>query len=129
MQVRLLYQHYRKLCQSERWRSLGKRAKPLRLVWDCTGIPPQAAWRYLQTLAASETVMMLSPSTLDMYREVSLLPTSLTDSERVEQILTSRSRMEISLDEWVEQLVNQEIARSRNAFHQLLDTIEHKRIR
>lgn len=60
MQARLLYQHYQNLCQSERWRSLPGEAKPLRLVWDCTSMPPQAAWRYIQTLAVPETVMTLS---------------------------------------------------------------------
>jgi transaldolase len=127
-QARLLYQHYRQLCQSERWRALPEGVKPLRLVWDCTDIPPEAAWRYLQTLPAPETVMMLSPSTLEMYRDVSLLPRSLTDDARVEQIPTSGAR-EISWDERVDQLVNQGIARSLNAFQQLLDTIEHKRRR
>ncbi len=128
MQARLLYQHYRQLCQTERWRSLPEGAKPLRLVWDCTDIPPKAAWRYLQTLPAPETVMMLSPSTLEMYREISLLPRSLTDDERVEQIPTSGAG-ELSLDERVDQLVNEDIARSLNSFRQLLDTIEQKRMR
>jgi transaldolase/glucose-6-phosphate isomerase len=59
MQARLLYQHYRKLCQSERWCSLPEGVKPLRLVWDYTDIPPEFAWRYLQMLAAPGTVMML----------------------------------------------------------------------
>jgi transaldolase len=128
MQAMLLYQPYRQLCQSERWRSLPKEVKPLRLVWDCTDIAPKFAWRHLQTLAAPETVMRLSPSTLEMYREVSVLPRSLTDDERVEQIPTSGAR-ELSLDERVDQLVNEDIARSLNAFQQLLDTIEHKRRR
>lgn len=129
MQARLLYEHYRSLCQSERFRSLHKRANPPRLVWDCTGIPPQAVWHYIQTLVAPGTVIMLPPSTLEMYREVSLLPMSLIDAKRVERILTSALEMEISLDERVEQLVNEEIARSLNAFSQLLDVIEQKRIR
>lgn len=129
MQAKLLSEHYRKLCQSERWRSLPEGAKPLRLVWDCTNIPPESAWRYLQTLAAPETVMMLSPSTLEMYREVSLLPTSLIDDKSTEQILASKSGMEISLDERINQLVNEDIARSLNAFSQLLEAIDHKRMR
>jgi transaldolase len=100
----------------------------MRLVWDCTDISPESAWRYLLTLAAPETVMMLSPSVLEMYREVSLLPTSMTDDESAEQLLARGSR-EISLDKLIDQLVNEEMARSLNAFHQLLDTIEHRRIR
>ena len=70
----------------------------------------------------------VSPSTLEMYREVSVLPRSLTDDARVEQIPTSGAR-EISWDERVDQLVNQGIAGSLNTFQQLLDTIEHKRRR
>jgi transaldolase len=129
VQARLLYQHYRQLCHSDRWKSLPKGAKPPRLVWDYTNIPPEAAWRYLQMLALPETVIMLPPSTLELYREVSLLPTSWTDDERVEQLPTSGLQMEISLDKRVEQLVNEERARSLDAFHQLLDTIEKKRMR
>ncbi len=129
MQAKLLYEHYRKLCQSERWRSLPEGAKPPRLVWDCTDIPPESAWRYLQTLTVPETVMMLSPSTLEIYREVSLLPTSLIDDKSTEQILASKPPMEIALDERINQLVNEDIARSLNAFSQLLEAIDHKRMR
>lgn len=129
MQARLLYQRYQNFHQSGRWRSLPKGAKPLRLVWDCTDVLPESAWRYLQALAIPDTVLLLSPSTLELYREVSLLPTSLTGGESVEQILTSRLQIDISLNERVDQLVNEERLRSLNAFHQLLDAIEKKRIR
>jgi transaldolase/glucose-6-phosphate isomerase len=95
-------------------------------VWDCTN--PEPAWHYLQTLATSETVMLLERSTLERYRKVSLLPVSLTDDEQAEQLVTS-GLSEISLNERVDQLVNEEMARSLNAFQQLLDTIEHKRRR
>ena len=98
-------------------------------MWDCTGVSPQTAWRYIQTLVAPETVMMLSPATLAMYREVSLLPTSLIDDKSTEQILVSGLQMEIPLDNRLDQLVNEEIARSLSAFAQLLDTIKHKRMR
>ena len=72
--------------------------------------------------------MLLEPSTLERYRKVSLLPVSLTDDEQAEQLVTS-GLSEISLNERVDQLVNEEMARSLNAFQQLLDTIEHKRRR
>ena len=68
--------------------------------------------------------MLLSPSTLEMYRKISLLPTRLIDDESDEQILTSET--EILSYEQIDQLVNEEMARSLDAFQQLLDTIEHK---
>ncbi len=126
MQSRLLCEHYQMLCQSERWRSLPKGAKPLRLVWDCTDIPPKFAWHYIQALRVPETVMLL-PSTLEMYRKVSLLPIRQIDDESDEQTITSET--EILSDEQIDQLVDKEMARSLNAFQQLLDTIEHKRRR
>lgn len=129
VQARLLYEHYRKLSQSKRCRSLPEGAKPLRLVWDCTNIPPESAWCYLQRLVAPETVMLLSPSTLEMYGEVSLLPTTLTDDERVERILTRGLPMEASLDERFNPLVKEEMTRSLNDFCQLLETIEQKGMR
>jgi transaldolase len=127
MQARFLYQHYRMLHHSERWRSLPKGAKPLRLVWDCTDIPSESAWRYLQQLTFPETVIMLLPSTLEMYRGVSLLPNHWTDSEQDGRLVSGLS--DYSLGEHIEQLVNREMTRSLSTFYQLLDTIEHKRIR
>lgn len=129
MQARLLYQHYRQLGQSERWRSLPEGVKPLRLVWDCTEMLPALAWCYLQILVVPETVMLLSPATLATYREVSLVPTSLIDDEQVEQILPNGLQMNAALDEWVDQLVNEERTRSLHAFERLLEAIAQKRSR
>nr|WP_277883372.1 transaldolase family protein [Nostoc flagelliforme] len=123
MQSRLLYEHY----QNQRQRSLPKGAKPLRLVGDCTDISPKFAWYYIQALTVPETVILLSPSTLEMYRKVSLLPIRQINGESDEQIIISET--EILSDKRVDQLVNEEMARSLNAFQQLLDTIKHKRRR
>lgn len=127
-QAKLLYQHYQNVCQSECWIVLREKANLLRLMWDCTGIQPQVAWRYVQALAVAETAIVLPPSTLETYGEVSLLPMSLIDNlERVEQISTSLPQMEISLDTIADQLVIEEVARSMKDFEQLLNTIEQKR--
>ncbi|MFH7029511.1 MAG: transaldolase family protein [Heteroscytonema crispum UTEX LB 1556] len=124
-QAKLLYQQYRNVCQSERWRALRKRTNPLRIVWDCTSINPQNPSHYVQSLAAPGTVIVLSPSILKSYAEVSLLPTNLIDNlEGVEQILASLPQ----LDEIANQLVNEEIAQSLKAFDRLYLTIDHKRI-
>ena len=125
--ARILYQHYRTLYHSERWRSLPEEAKPLRLVWDCTDILPESAWRCLQQLAFPETRMLLSPSTVELYRGVSLIRNHGADSEQLGR-LVGESR-EYLLDEQVARLVDAEMARSLTAFRQLLDTIEHKRRR
>ncbi|MBD3885759.1 transaldolase [Phormidium tenue FACHB-886] len=124
MQSRLLHERYQMLYQSKCRRSLPEGIKPLGLVWDCTTLP-ESAWHYLQTLATPETVLLLEPSTPERYREVSLLPVNLADDEQAEQLVTDELS-EISLDERVDQLVNKEMARSLNAFQQLLDTIECK---
>ncbi len=127
-QANLLYQHYRNVCQSQRWSSLHEKANPLRLVWDCTGICPQDAWRYIQSLAIPETAIILSPSTLETYSEVSLLPIRLIDNpEGAEQILASLLRTGISLDGIINQLVNEEIARAMKNFDQFLNTSNQKR--
>jgi transaldolase len=135
-QAKLLYQHYCRICQSAgaalplemRLRALRQQAKPPRLVWDCTGMQPQDAWRYVQALAVPETAIVLSQSTLETYSEVSLLPTSRIDTlEETEQILASLPPMKIPLDEIANRLFNEEIARSMKDFDQLLNTIERKR--
>jgi transaldolase len=96
-------------------------------VWDCTDVPPASTWPYLEHLAFPETVVMLLPSILEMYREVSLLPTGLINTGSAEQSLIRESQMEISLNQLVEQFVNEKITRSLNTYQQLIDTIEHKR--
>jgi transaldolase len=126
-QARLLYQHYRMLHHSEHWRILPEGIKPLRLVWDCTDIPPDSAWCYLQQLAFPNTEMLLSPSTIEMYRGVSLIRSHWADGE-LERRLVGEAR-ECLLNEQVEQLMDAEMARSLTMFRQLLNTIEHKRIR
>lgn len=126
-QARRLYQHYQMLRHSERWQTRPERAKPLRLVWDCTNIPPESMWHYLQQLTFSETVIMLSPSILELYREVSLLPNHWTDGETEQRLL--RESQESPWDEPIEQRVDREMMRSLNLFYQLLDAIERKRIR
>lgn len=124
MQTKLLYQHHQHLCR--RKRSLPEGVNPPRLVWDCTAVLPESVWHYLPSLATPETVMLLSPSTLEKYREGCLLPVSLTEHEQAGQWMTSELS-EIALNEQVDQFVNKEIMRSLNTFQQLLDTIEHKR--
>lgn len=127
VQANLLYQHYRHVYQSDRWKTLCKQANPLRLVWDCTDLHAQDAWRYAQALAVPKTAIVLSPSTLETYGEVFLLPTSLIETlgetEQMESLLST----EISLDEIANRLVREEAARSMKDFEQLLNTIEQKR--
>ena len=128
VQANLLYQHYRNLCQSKCWKALHKRANPPHLVWDYTGIRPQDAWRYIQSLAFSDTAIALSPSTLEAYGEVSLLTTSLIDNlEGAEKVSASLPPTEISLDKIANRLVDEEVARSIKNFDQLLNTINQKR--
>jgi transaldolase len=129
VQANLLYQHYRDIYQSDRWKTLCKEANPLRLVWDCTDLHPQDAWRYIQALTVPETAIVLSRSTLEAYGEVSLLPTNLVNNyKEAEQVMATLPQTEISLNEIANRLVNEEVARSMKDFDQLLNTIERKRI-
>jgi transaldolase len=129
VQANLLYQHYQDIYQSDRWKALCKEVNPLRLVWDCTDLHPQDAWRYIPALAVPETVIVLSPTTLEAYSGVSLLPTSLLNNlEEAEQILASLLPTETSLDKIINRLINEEVAQSMKNFEQLLNTIERKRI-
>jgi transaldolase len=130
VQAHLLYQHDRNVDPSDRWKTLCKEVNPLRLVWDCTDLHPQDAWRYVHALAFPETAIVISRSTLAAYKGVSLLPTSLLDNlDEAEQILaTSLLLTETSLDQIINRLINEEIARSMEDFERLLNTIEHKRI-
>jgi transaldolase len=127
-QANLLYQYSQNIRQSDRWKALFERVNPPQLMWDCTDVYPKNAWRYIQSLALPGTTIVLSPSTLETYGEVSLLPMNLTDAlAGAEQILAVLPQMKISLDNIANQLANEEIARSLNTFNQLLNTIDQKR--
>jgi transaldolase len=110
IQARLLYQHYQMLHHSDRWQTLPEEVKPLRLIWDCTDIPPESAWCYLQQLAFPETGMLLSPSTVEMYRGVSLIRNHWTDGKQSGRLIGEPR--EYLLDEQVKQLVDAEMART-----------------
>jgi transaldolase len=128
VQANLLYQHYQDIYQNDLWTTLCKEANPLRLVWNCTDLHPQDAWRYIQALTVPETAILLSPPTLETYSGVSLLPTSLINNlEEAEEILASLLPTETSLDETINRLINEEVARSMKDFEQLLNKIERKR--
>lgn len=129
VQANLLYQHYQNAYQSDLWKTPYKAANPLRLVWDCTDLRPQDAWRYVQALTVPETTIVLSRSTLEAYSELSLLPTDLVNNDKeVEQVVATLPQTEISLNEIANRLVNEEVARSMKDFEQLLNTIERKRV-
>ncbi len=128
VQANLLYQHYRDVCQSDRWKTLCKGANPLRLIWDCTDLHPQDAWHYIQALPVPETTIVLSPPTLEAYGEVSLLPTDLVSNHKeIEQIVATLPQTEISLNKIANRLIDEEVAKLMKDFEQLLNAIERKR--
>jgi transaldolase len=128
VQANLLHQYYLNIYQSDRWKTLCKQVHPLRLVWNCTGMQLQDTWCSVQALAALETAVVLAPSVLETYSEVSLLPAKLVNNvEEAEQMMASFLEKDIALDQITDQLVSEEIARSMKDFDQLLNTIEQKR--
>ena len=125
-QARMLYQHSQKLHHSDRWRVFKARANPLRLVWDCMGSQPDDIWRYIQFLEAPETSIVLSPSTLEKCSEIALLrPNNLQNTE---QIMKQLVPLGIDLDQIIDQITNEAIAKSLKSFDQLLSAIDQKKM-
>ena len=128
-QARMLYQHSQKLHHSDRWRVFKARANPLRLVWDCTCGQPDEIWRYIQFLEAPETSIVLSPSTLERCSEIALLhPNYLNNLQNTEQMVKQLVLLGIDLDQIIDQLTNEAIAKSLRSFDQLLTAIDQKKI-
>ena len=127
--AKLAYQKYLALCRTDGWQSLAaKGARPQRLLWASTS-SKNASYRdvrYVEELIGPDTVTTLTLATMDAFRQHGRLRASLEeDLERAHRVIETLQRLDISLSEIADKLLDDGVALFSSAFERLLASVRH----
>ena len=127
--AKLAYQKYLTLCRTDGWQSLAaKGARPQRLLWASTSTK-NASYRdvrYVEELIGPDTVTTLTLATMDAFRQHGRLRASLEeDLERARRVIGTLQRLDISLSEITDKLLDDDVALFSSAFERLLASVRH----
>ena len=127
--AKLAYQKYLALCRTDGWQSLAaKGARPQRLLWASTSTK-NASYRdvrYVEELIGRDTVTTLTLATMDAFREHGRLRASLEeDLEHAHRAIETLQRLDISLSEIADKLLDDGVALFSSAFERLLASVRH----
>ena len=127
--ARLAYQKYLALCRTDGWQSLAaKGARPQRLLWASTSTknPSYRDVRYVEELIGPDTVTTLTLATMEAFRQHGRLRASLEeDLERAYRVTETLQRLDISLSEITDRLLDDGVALFSSAFERLLGSVRH----
>jgi transaldolase len=127
--AKLAYQKYLALCRTDGWQSLAaKGARPQRLLWASTSTknPSYRDVRYVEELIGPDTVTTLTLATMDAFRQHGRLRASLEeDLERAHRVIETLQRLDISLSEIADKLLDDGVALFSSAFERLLASVRH----
>ena len=127
--AKLAYQKYLALCRTDGWQSLAaKGARPQRLLWASTSTK-NASYRdvrYVEELIGPDTVTTLTLPTMEAFRQHGRLRASLEeDLERAHRVIATLQRLDISLSEITDKLLDDGVALFSSAFERLLASVRH----
>jgi transaldolase/glucose-6-phosphate isomerase len=126
--AKLAYQRYLHLCRRPVWRRLAARgAHPQRLLWASTSTknPGYRDVRYVEELIGRDTVNTMTPATLEAFRDHGYVRATLEEHiSDARGVIEALDRTGISLDEITDRLLEDGVARFREAFDTLLATVE-----
>ncbi len=127
----LAYEHYLKVIQSERWKTLADNgAKVQRLLWASTGTkdPSYSDVKYVEALIAADTVNTLPRETLDAYREHGepqlRIEQSMSDAE---QVIAQLTDLGIDIAQIMQQLEEEGIKKFIEPYRKILTTLDRIR--
>jgi transaldolase/glucose-6-phosphate isomerase len=125
--AKLAYQRYLQLCHREDWQELARKgAHPQRLLWASTSTknPQYRDVRYVEELIGRETVSTITPATLEAFRDHGNLRASLEDHvSDAQDVIESLERTGISLRDVTDRLLEDGLARFREAFDTVLAAV------
>ena len=127
--AKLAYQKYLALCRTDGWQSLAaKGARPQRLLWASTSTK-NASYRdvrYVEELIGPDTVTTLTLATMEAFRQHGRLRASLEqDLERAHRVIGTLQRLDVSLSEITDKLLDDGVALFSSAFERLLASVRH----
>ena len=128
---KLVYQHFREIFSSDRWKALAKRGARLqRVLWASTGTknPAYSDLLYVDSLIGPDTVNTLPPATLQAFRDHGTVRETVT--EGVEQARAAIERLDklgVDLNVITEKLQDEGVRAFSESMEKLLESLEGKR--
>jgi transaldolase len=125
--ARLAYQEYLALCRTDGWQFLAtKGARPQRLLWASTSAknPSYRDVRYVEELIGPDTVTTLTLATMEAFRKHGRLRASLEEHlEHAHRVIDTLERLDISLTDATDKLLEDGVALFTSAFERLLASV------
>lgn len=130
--AKIAYQKYKEIFGSDRWKALAEKgAKVQRLLWASTGTknPEYSDVMYVDELVGPDTVNTLPPSTIEACADhcspASRIETGVEEAYNLIDSLKDPD-IEINLDEVMDELLDDGIAKFVKPFESLMSSLEDK---
>jgi transaldolase / glucose-6-phosphate isomerase len=128
---KVVYQRFREIFSSERWKALAKRGARLqRVLWASTGTknPAYSDVLYIESLVGPDTVNTMPPATLSAFRDHGTARETVTEGVDQAQAAIERLRkLGIDLNAITENLQEEGVKLFSESMDKLLNSLEQKR--
>jgi len=128
---KLVYQRFRQIFSSDRWKNLAKRgARVQRVLWASTGTknPAYSDVLYVDSLIGPDTVNTVPPATLDAFRDHGKVRETVTEGvEQARAAIGQLGKLGIDLNAITEDLQVEGVKAFSESMDKLLESLEEKR--
>ncbi|HEX9012190.1 MAG TPA: transaldolase [Anaerolineaceae bacterium] len=130
--AKIAYEIFHELTTTERFVALAEKgARVQRLLWASTSTknPAYSDVKYVDALIGPDTIDTIPLETLDAYRDHGDPALRLTEGlAEAHEVLDSLPRLGIDIDQVTQQLEDEGIQKFSQAYNQLMDSLEKKRL-
>lgn len=128
---KLVYQRFREIFSSERWKALAKRgARVQRVLWASTGTknPAYSDVLYIESLIGPDTINTMPPATLNAFRDHGKVRDTITEGvDHARAALIALGQFGIDLNAVTEKLQEEGLKAFSESMDKLLKSLEQKR--
>jgi len=128
---KLVYQRFREIFSSDRWKTLAKRgARVQRVLWASTGTknPAYSDVLYVDSLIGADTVNTLPPETLKAFRDHGKVRETVTEGlDQARAAIERLGKLGVDLHAVTEQLQVDGVKAFADSMEKLLQSLEEKR--
>jgi transaldolase len=128
--ARRIYRRFLEIFHGARFVDLRRQGVRIqRPLWASTGTkdPTYSDVRYLEGLAAPDTVTTVPPMTLDAFRNHGTVPAGLESASNDDATLAGVAALGLDLDSITERLQSDGVSAFAQSYEQLLETLAQKR--
>ena len=128
---KLVYQRFREIFSSERWKALSKRgARVQRVLWASTGTknPAYSDVLYIESLIGPDSINTMPPATLNAFRDHGKVRATITEGvDQARAAIVKLGKLGIDLNAITEKLQQDGVKAFSESMDALLKSLEQKR--